>query len=870
MAAFVVAAAASSDDSALPVRQYTRDIASRLTSTALLVLLAETGSGKSTQLASILIDNAGQWRVPLTGGAQPSSTEEKDDDRALPVCRVAVTQPRRVAAVSVASRVARERHGKVGEEVGYAVRFEDMTSSSTKIKFVTDGMLLREASADPHLRQYDAIVLDEAHERSLSTDILLGMLKRAALSREAVDVRRRTTRREPLRVVVASATLDAERFSAYLNDCPVMRIPGRLHPVTTVHATSRPPEGRHVESAAIACFDAHQNEPLPGDTLCFLSGREEVERCCKLLRDMVSQSDDPRLADLVVLPLYAALPPDQQARALLSTEEVAAALQQGSNGRAFRRCIVATNVAETSLTVPGITVVVDTGKVKSKSYDPATGVEALKLVDASIASINQRAGRAGRTCAGKCYRLFPKPESEAIALARENGGGGGSADAPLPRPAEDIPEIQRSSLLGVALFLKTAVGEGVDILAFDFLDKPSEASLEDCLRQLHALGCIDAAGAVTALGREVARYPVDPPLGCAIAHARRLGVVDDMCAVAAMSSANSDGRLLVTTPPSLPPGSSTGQQQQQQQQQQRPLYAEERYGDHLLYLALFRGYDALPTRPGDFVPLERARRAPCPLVAADRPPRTRAEFLRKNSLDERGMRFALDVHRQLMTLCNGSGASQADRSESRTSRGVDPTYTALRYALCLGMANRIAERHPRHNAYRTLNDAGLVCELKSQSHPELFMSSEPELDGAALQRAALDSIVPVPRRVNIGDGLGPAFVVYQELATGAGPGSVPRIRHVSKVNVAWVQPMMSRLKGADVAKLSGEKAASSIKVENDVSASTVPAAKQENDGVLAGDALASKAPALDAARERYLARKRQATTSISSMKKLKR
>lgn len=427
----------------LPVRLHAASILAAVRDNPILILVGETGSGKTTQLPQMLLD---------AGLAGASGV-------------VCITQPRRVAAVSVARRVAHERGASVGGEVGYCVRFDECSGPSTRLRFVTDGTLLRECLADPQLLRYAVLVLDEAHERSLATDVCFALAKRLALGRTPL-----------LKLVVTSATLDGEKFSAYFGDAPVITVPGRAHAVRVEHAADELPGSLLFQAAVDTVWDVHTGQPFPGDVLLFLSGAEEVERAARLLlaRAAAAPSDEAR--DLQVLPLYAALPPEMQARVFAPPPP------------GCRRVVVATNVAETSVTVPGVVYVVDPGTCKLKSYDPASGVEVLQVAPISRVSAAQRAGRAGRVRPGACYRLYT---SAALHLSGR-------------MPAETAPEVRRSSLAAVVLFLKGLSLPGLDVLSFDFMDPPEGAALVDALVQLFALGALDGGGAVTPLGRRSA------------------------------------------------------------------------------------------------------------------------------------------------------------------------------------------------------------------------------------------------------------------------------------------------------------------------------------------------------------------------------
>lgn len=441
------------DFDTLPVEDYKQEILKSVRENQVVICIGETGSGKTTQIPQFLLDN-GFCKRGIVG----------------------VTQPRRIAAISVTERICDERKSRVGEEVGYAVRFDDKTSSRTKIKFMTDGIMIRESLSDSNLSQYSVIMLDEAHERSLNTDILFGLLKAACAARP------------DLKVIVTSATLDADKFRAYFNNCPIIRVPGRVFPVDIYHSKTKqvmtangPANNSYVQSAVDVVMKIHRKDD-DGHILVFLTGQEEIEKACALLR--VALQEDPQDdRELIILPLYAALPNDVQSRVFKKPT----ALVQSN--KLLRKCVIATNIAETSITVPHVRYVVDAGFVKQKVFDPARGMESLIIVPVSKIAALQRAGRAGRTGPGQCYRLY-------------------SSDCFDQMMDETVPEIQRTNLSNTILYLK-ALGIA-DVLSFDFLDPPSVGQVLQALVELHKLGALDDFGAITALGRQMSTFPLDP------------------------------------------------------------------------------------------------------------------------------------------------------------------------------------------------------------------------------------------------------------------------------------------------------------------------------------------------------------------------
>ncbi|KAJ1933573.1 DEAH-box RNA helicase prp16, partial [Linderina macrospora] len=347
------------------------------------IVVGETGSGKTTQLAQYMHE-AGYTKNGMIG----------------------CTQPRRVAAMSVAKRVAEEMAVKLGEEVGYAIRFEDCTSRRTKLKYMTDGVLLRESLTRTDLSQYCAIIMDEAHERTLNTDVLLGLLRRLAAERR------------DLKLIVTSATMNAQRFADFFGNAPIFTIPGRTFPVDTMF--SKTPCEDYVDSAVRQILTIHLSQPV-GDILVFMTGQEDIEACCETVRERLEAIDGAK--PLSVLPIYSQLPADLQAKIFEPSK--------------YRKVVVATNIAETSLTVDGVKYVVDTGYYKLKVYNPRIGMDALQVTPISQANANQRSGRAGRTGPGIAYRLYTEQ-----AYRRE-------------MYASPIPEIQRTNLAYVVMLLKS-------------------------------------------------------------------------------------------------------------------------------------------------------------------------------------------------------------------------------------------------------------------------------------------------------------------------------------------------------------------------------------------------------------------------------
>ncbi|GLJ24442.1 hypothetical protein SUGI_0466750 [Cryptomeria japonica] len=412
----------------LPIFSVRDDVLQVIRENQVIVVVGETGSGKTTQLTQYLHED-GYTTYGMIG----------------------CTQPRRVAAMSVAKRVSEEMETELGDKVGYAIRFEDVTGPNTLIKYMTDGVLLRETLREPDLDQYSIIVMDEAHERSLNTDVLFGILKQVV------------ARRRDFKLIVTSATLNAQKFSNFFGSVPIFNIPGRTFPVTVLYSKS--PCEDYVEGAVKQAMSIHITCP-PGDILIFMT--------------------------------------DLQAKIF----------QKAENGA--RKCIVATNIAETSLTVDGILYVIDSGYGKLKVYNPRMGMDALQVFPASRAAADQRAGRAGRTGPGTCYRLYTE-------TAYQN--------EMLPNP---VPEIQRTNLGNVVLLLKSLNIE--NLLDFDFMDPPPQDNILNSMYQLWVLGALDNVGRLTVLGRKMVEFPLDPSLAKMLLMGDELGCVNEVLTIVSMLS----------------------------------------------------------------------------------------------------------------------------------------------------------------------------------------------------------------------------------------------------------------------------------------------------------------------------------------------
>ena len=446
----------------LPVVERRHEIARAIAENQVIVLSGETGSGKTTQLPKICLE-LGRGVAGMIGH----------------------TQPRRIAARSVAMRIAHELYSDLGHSVGYKVRFNDHVGPDTYVKLMTDGILLAETQRDRFLDQYDTIIIDEAHERSLNIDFLLGYLKQLL------------PRRPDLKLIITSATIDPRRFSRHFNDAPMIEVSGRTYPVETRY---RPPEApdedaqdTQMTDGIVAAVDELWRQG-PGDVLVFLAGEREIRDTAEVLR-----KHHPKGVE--VLPLYARLSADEQQRVFAPHDRP--------------RIVLATNVAETSLTVPGIKYVIDPGYARMSRYSPRTKVQRLPIERISRASADQRQGRCGRVSEGVCIRLYSEADYDA-------------------RPQFTDPEMLRINLASVILQMK-AFGLG-SVEDFPFLDPPDYRMIRDGYQTLHELAAINEDNELTEIGRALARLPIDPRIARMILAARDEQVMDEVLIIASALS----------------------------------------------------------------------------------------------------------------------------------------------------------------------------------------------------------------------------------------------------------------------------------------------------------------------------------------------
>jgi len=580
------------------------------------LIVGAAGSGKTTQLPQFVLE---------AGYAEKGM--------------IACTQPRRVAAMSVAARVADELDVKLGQQVGYSIRFEDCTSQSTVLKYMTDGMLLREAMIDPNLSKYSVVMLDEAHERTLATDLLFGLLKELM------------TKRSDLKLVVMSATLESDTFSKYFkNQAPLLNIPGRVFPVDIFY--SREAETDYVEACIRTAVDIHTQEP-EGDILIFLTGEDEIETACDKISRLANRNI-PQHGQLRVIPLYSSLPPQMQQR-------IFDAPPLGG-----RKCIVSTNIAETSLTIDGVVYVIDPGFSKQKVYNPRTKIESLLPSPISQASANQRAGRAGRTKPGKCFRLYTERGFNAL------------------QPST-YPEILRSNLASVVLTMKKLGIE--DLVHFDFISPPAPETLMRALELLNYIGALDDEAEMTPLGAQLAEYPLDPQLALTLVAAGKYGVAAEALSLVAMMS--------------VPQCYLRPKDQAHEADAAKAQFIHED-GDHMTFLSTYQVYSTMKKTLGDGDVMK---------------------WCRENYLNPRTMKSAESVRLQLEKINYRLGIPTVSTLDPKSVGYSD----AVRKSLLNGYFLQVAHVVPNKNIYWPVNgksQVGLHPSTVIMNKPEWVVYNE--------------------------------------------------------------------------------------------------------------------------------------------------
>ncbi|KAJ3185164.1 DEAH-box ATP-dependent RNA helicase prp22 [Geranomyces variabilis] len=716
---------------ALPIYTYREDLLESIQTYQVLVVVGDTGSGKTTQLPQYLLES-------------------------IPGVRICVTQPRRIAVISAARRVVEERGERLGDTVGYSIRFDRRANAgSTRLLYVTDGSLLRGVQADPEVRAYDIVVLDEAHERSVETDVLFGLLRRALRLRPA------------LKIVVMSATLDIDKFSDFFNDAPVFSVPGRMFTVEVMFEKQLKlgtAKATFVRRAVDAAMHIHCNEE-PGDVLVFLTGQQEIELAIPLFLEAHAEIDyirdvhhRSRVRGVATHPIFSAL----------ETLEQRAIFEPAPEG--IRKIVFATNIAQTSVTIPGITYVVDSGFVKQKMYDPATAVDALMIVPISQAAATQRAGRAGRTAAGKVYRLYSREAFAEMALAT-------------------VPEIQRTSLIATVLALK-AMGIN-DVVNFEFIDPPDPELVVAATKQLFWLGAVDEHGVLTPLGAQMAALPIAPPLARAlISSAVDFHCAAEMLTIAAMLSVEE-------------PWSSQRNKRKQELADAARARLAHPMGDHLTLLLLFSIWEGIDCDP---------------------------EWTRENFLHARALRGALEVRKQLAdvmsrdlhlpivsALANTQHGRQPhkrprhDRHRTTDSPNVshnpDAAYaradilqrldaTPILRALCAAFYTNTAKKHRGRNAFYPYTTTAVTTTTTSTT------TTNPSFSSSSSSPHTPPTLSLHPQSALAHDDLRASdyYVIYNDVQYTAGR-AVMRI--ASKIRREWVEVLMGRMSVLDSGGLGG-------------------------------------------------------------------
>ncbi|KAG0309227.1 DEAH-box ATP-dependent RNA helicase prp22 [Dissophora globulifera] len=713
---------------ALPIFDHRGGLIDAIKKYDVMIIAGETGSGKTTQLPRFIIEEFRNMRV-------------------------GVTQPRRIAAMSVAKRVAEEYDCRLGDRVGYTVRFDDNTSSGTRLKYMTDGILLREATMDPLLEKYDIIIIDEAHERTVETDVLFGLLKRTRV------------RRPELKLLIMSATLDVTKFSDYFDDCPIYNIPGRTYPVEILHSRDVSKLGvlksGYLAKSVSTVMHILTNEVHPGqvgDILVFLTGQNEIERACQDLKKAVQEQErafrrsspsaaagnahEPVLLDqLKILPLYASLELQDQTAIFRSTPQ------------GCRKVIFATNIAQTSVTIPNIGFVVDSGFVKQKMYDPTTGMDGLLIVPISRAAAVQRAGRAGRTRAGVCFRLYSRESLE------------------TEMESETVPEIKRTGLTGTVLSLKR-LGI-VDVAGFDFLDQPGQEELMAALRELYLIGAIDQRGQMMDVGHRMVAYPVSPLLARSLVEAEKIGCLDKVIIIVAM--------LSVDEPFYLP-------RKEEEQDAAREAHAQYYHhsGDHLTLLNVFEAW---------------------------KDDNYSKEWCQRNYFNLRHLRLAKNIQSQLHDIVDrrassndtqrlrpsvrGGGDDHDGNEQSSNSRTTSTEPTSQSNSSSRSILRAFSQGYGAHLSKKHHHRQIFYQYLASTSTPSSGVGSITSSSLLALHISPLSALYLDEERSETKHGRKVArdleWIFYHEVVYHV----KAVMRYVSKIDMRWVQDTLDRVKILD-------------------------------------------------------------------------
>ncbi|KAG0263660.1 DEAH-box ATP-dependent RNA helicase prp22 [Mortierella polycephala] len=727
---------------ALPIYDHRHGLMDAIRDNSILVIIGETGSGKTTQLPRYVIEEFRNMRV-------------------------GVTQPRqvRIAAISVAKRVAEEYDCRLGDTIGYTIRFDDSTSSRTRLRYMTDGVLLREATMDPLLEKYDVLIIDEAHERTVETDVLFGLLKRTV------------SKRPDLKLLIMSATLNVTKFSDFFDQCPIYTIPGRTYPVEILHSRDSSRMGLlksgYVAKSVDTVMHILSKEVWPGevgDVLVFLTGQHEIERACQDLKKAVldkereyresspSTAKDSHtirpvsLNQLQILPLYASLE-------LLDQTAIF-----GPTPRNSRKVIFATNIAQTSVTIPNIRFIVDSGFVKQKMYDSTTGMDGLLVVPISKAAAIQRAGRAGRTRAGVCFRLYSRESFE------------------TEMDEETVPEIMRTGLTGTVLSLKRL---GIrDVNGFEFLDQPGQEELMAALRELYLIGGIDQFGNMTEVGHGMVAYPVNPLLARSLVEAEKIGCLEKAIIIVAM--------LSVEEPFYLP-------RKEEEQDAARAAHAQFYHasGDHMTLLNAFEAW---------------------------RDKKYSKDWCHDNYLNLRQLRLAMSIRSQLRDIVDRNSLHDKDAQRQKGRHSSDKTDSNSSSKIISHSTIQPPSSSQSSSSSRSILQAfsqGYGIHLsKKHHHRQMFYhylasSSSPSAGSGGISSSSLLALHVSPlsalyldeERSMTKHGRKVArdleWIIYHEVVYHVRAV----MRYVSKVDLRWVQETMDRAKVFDQGQvwLNGER-----------------------------------------------------------------
>ncbi|CAD6190974.1 unnamed protein product [Caenorhabditis auriculariae] len=617
----------------LPIDLVEYQLMASIASNDTIIVIGETGSGKSTQLPQICYRLLNQQKT------------------------IAVTQPRRVAAIALATRVAKEMGTELGDEAGYHIRFEKMTSSKTKIEYMTDGILLRKALTSPLLNQYSVIIVDEAHERSMHTDVLMCMLKTCQ--------RQRDSSKNPLKLIIMSATLKAKKFKDYFDGAPVMVIPGRPHPIDILYLMENEKDTSYLRNSLVTVKQVHLKAEKGQGILLFLTGAEEIEESVKQL-EKLNKSLPPSADRIFPIPLYSAQRPEQQREAFLPAPP------------GTRKVILSTNIAETSLTIPGIRIVIDCLHAKIKNYNSVERYEELNVQLISKAQATQRAGRAGREAHGTCYRLIQHSKYEKL-------------------QEDSVPEILRSNL--AATFLELLKVGMQNPHKLKLIDMPSADSISASMRELKAMGAIapiregSSRFQLTEHGETLCAFPLPPDHARIVTMAEKEGCVSEVLKIVAAMQAE------WIMYPYAPYGTSD-----EEFARARARF-ETREGDHLTILkVMLATHHFMKQRPNGEKVLNGGMNDPRKIPMANL-----KNYCDENIINMRNLKTATLIEKQLRDIV-------VERGGKVTSCGVD--FTSIRKCLAHGLFLNSCEYDRQEDRYRLMVNPSVTLRI----HPSSVLS----------------------------------------------------------------------------------------------------------------------------------------------------